>query len=287
MNSSEKKYIFDGEVVTASQIISIAFSNRAFRFGDSLFETIRYSNKNILFLSDHISRLKLSMPILKMKIPSHFSFDYFLNKISEVIYANHLQDKSARIRLTVFRQGSGAYYPENNEVSYLIEADELPNALYQMPANGLVVDIFKDIFKPINRLSNLKSGNALIYVLASINKDTLRLDDSLILNEKGHICEASASNIFAVKGNMMMTPPLTEGCVSGIMRMQIKKMAESKKMLYIEKPFTPHTLLDADEVFITNTIQGAQWIRQFQSRIYEKKNITQMIVEQLNEIIMQ
>lgn len=285
MNPSSAKYIYNGELVTASQIIHLAFSNRAFRFGDALFETIRYSNKNILFLADHILRLKLSMPILKMKIPPHFSFEYFLNKISDLIYANNLQDKNARIRLTVFRKGSGAYYPETNEVDFLLEAEELENTYYPLPSNGLVIDLFKDMFKPLNRLSNLKTGNALIYVLAAIHRDFLRLDDCFILNEKGHICEATSSNVFAVKGNMVMTPPLTEGCVSGILRNQIKKITENKKLLLIEKPFTSHTLIDADEVFITNTIQGVQWIRQFQTKIYEKKSTTQMFVEALNEII--
>lgn len=285
MEIFQKKYVYNGDIVTASQIAEIAFSNRSFKFGDALFETIRYSNKNILFLAEHILRLKLSMPVLKMKIPPHFSFDYFLSKISECIYANQLQDKAARIRISVFRKGSGQYYPESNEVDFLIEAEELPFDRYQLPVNGLVVEIFKDVFKPINRLSNLKTANALIYVLAAINRDFLRLDDSLIVNEKGHICEATSSNIFAVKGNMVLTPPLTEGCVSGIMRSQIKKLAENNKLLYIEKAFTPHTLIDADEVFITNTIQGVQWIRQFQSKIYERKEITQIFVEELNKII--
>jgi len=113
----------------------------------------------------------------------------------------------------------------------------------------------------------------------------LRTDDCFILNEKGHICEATSSNVFAVKGNMVMTPPLTEGCVSGILRNQIKKIAEENKLLFIEKPFTSHTLIDADEVFITNTIQGPQWIRQFQSKIYEKKKITQLFIETLNQMI--
>lgn len=285
MENQQKKYVYNGKVLSASQFCEIAFTNRAFKFGDSLFETIRYSNKNILFLAEHILRLKLSMPILKMKIPPTFSFDYFLNLISEVIYANQLQDKSARVRLTVFRKGSGQYYPDNNEVDFLIEADELPDRFYLLPSHGLVVDMFKDILKPINRLSNLKTGNALIYVLAAINRDFLRLDDSIIVNEKGHICEAMSSNVFAVKGNMIMTPPLTEGCVNGILRNQIKKISERNKLLFIEKPFTSYTLIDADEVFITNTIQGPQWIRQFQSKIYERKSITQIFVEDLNKMI--
>ncbi|RME18303.1 MAG: aminotransferase class IV, partial [Bacteroidetes bacterium] len=143
MEITQKKYIYNGEIVTASQLSSISFSNRAFKYGDALFETIRYSNKNILFLSEHLLRLKLSMPILKMKIPPYFSFDYFLNKISDVIYANNLQDKSARIRLTVFRTGSGNYYPESNDVDYLIETEELSHSSYLLPFQGLVVDIFK------------------------------------------------------------------------------------------------------------------------------------------------
>lgn len=287
MTINQNKYILNGELVTLHQLNSLVFSNRAFRFGDALFETIRYSNKNILFLQDHVFRLKLSMPHLKMKIPPDFSNDYFLNKISELIYANQLQNKSARIRITVFRTGAGYYYPSSNEVDYLIEAEELDSPLYALPSNGLVADIYKDILKPINKLSNLKTGNGLIYILAAINKDDLRLDECFILNEKGNICEATSSNVFAVKGNMLMTPPLTEGCVTGIMRKQIQKIAERKKMLVIEKPFSAHTLIDADEVFITNTIKGIQWIRQFQSKIYEKKTFTTMLIEALNEIISQ
>ncbi len=281
----DKRYIYNGEIITISQLTDIVISNRAFRYGDALFETIRYSSRNILYLSDHILRLKLSMPILKMKTPPHFSLDYFLNKISDVIYANNMQDKSVRIRLTVLRSGKGYYYPDTNDVDYLIEVEPIENNFYISPSSGLVIDLFKDILKPINRLSNLKTANALIYILASINKDSLRLDDCFILNEKGNICEATASNVFAVKGNMVMTPPLTEGCVSGIMRTQIKRIAESKKLLFIEKPFTSHTLIDADEVFLTNVIQGPMWVRQFQSKIYEKKVVTSLFVDALNEII--
>lgn len=282
---SEKKYIYNGELVTASEICDIVFSNRAFKFGDSLFETIRYSNRNILFLPNHISRLKLNMPNLKMKIPSYFSTEYFLDKISTVIFANNYQDKSVRIRLTVFRKGSGAYYPESNEVDYVIDVELLENTFYNLPSNGLVVDVFKDILKPIDRLSNIKTGNSLLYVLASINKDIARLDDCLILNISGRICEATSSNVFIVKGNMIMTPPDTEGCVRGIMRDQIKKIAESNKFMFYENPLTIHSLISSDEVFITNTIQGPQWIRQFQSRIYEQKKVTQFFVEVLNEMI--
>jgi branched-chain amino acid aminotransferase len=82
-----------------------------------------------------------------------------------------------------------------------------------------------------------------------------------------------------------MTPPDTEGCVRGIMRDQIKKIAESNKFMFYENPLTIHSLISADEVFITNTIQGPQWIRQFQSRIYEQKKVTQFFVEVLNEMI--
>lgn len=282
---AKKKYIFNGELITSENFNQLDFSNRAFHFGDSLFETIRYANKNILFLGDHILRLKLSMTTLKMKIPPHFSFEYFLDKISDIIYANDLQDGGARIRLTVYRSGSGAYYPETNEVNFLLEAEKLDSPYFLNISNGIVIDLYKDIFKPINRLSSLKTGNALIYILAAINRDSLRLDDCLILNEKANICEATASNIFITKGNLIMTPPLEEGCINGIMRGQIKKIAENKKMLFIEKPFTQHTILDAEEFFLTNTIQGIQWVRQFQSKLYESKKTAQFFVDELNNLI--
>jgi branched-chain amino acid aminotransferase len=121
-----------------------------------------------MFLADHISRLKLSMTILRMNLPAEFTNDNFHNLIINLI-KNNAHAPNARIRLTVFRNNGGHYTPQTNDISFLIET-ELIQGVYELNQKGIWADIFADIKKPINKLSNIKSGNALIYVMAGISK---------------------------------------------------------------------------------------------------------------------
>jgi len=106
----------------------------------------------------------------------------------------------------------------------------------------------------------------------------------LLINENGTICEAISSNVFVVKNGTLFTAPLTEGCVAGIMRKQIMHMATENKILTFESPLTMYTLLNGDEVFLTNSIQGLQWVGQYKDRFYTNK-LSQFFHEKLLDLI--
>lgn len=260
--------IYNGHLVSLYEP-SITFNNRAFRYGDALFETIRFCNNQIMFLADHISRLKLSMTILRMNLPAEFTNDNFYNLIMHLI-KNNAHAPNARIRLTVFRNNGGHYTPHTNDISFLIESEAI-QGVYELNQKGIWADIFADIKKPINKLSNIKSGNALIYVMAGISKKSMNLDECFLINENGTVCESISSNIFVVKNGALFTPKLIDGCVDGVMRKQIIKLASENKILSFENPITMYTLSSADEVFLTNSINGIQWVGQFKDKFYTNK----------------
>jgi len=276
--AKDKYCILNGHLISVYEP-SVAFSNRAFRYGDALFETIRFCNNKLMFLRDHIMRLKLGMTVLRMNLPAEFNHENMHELIIQLLKHN-THAPNARIRLTVFRNEGGNYTPETNDISFLIESEELEN-IYELNQKGLWVDIYSDIKKPVNKLSNIKTANALLYVMAGLGKQSMKLDDCFIVNESGNICESISANIFVVKNGTIYTCPLTEGCVAGIMRSQIMSLATQNKILTFENPLTINTLMNGDEVFLTSSIKGVQWVGQFKQKFYTNK-MSQFFIEKLN-----
>jgi branched-chain amino acid aminotransferase len=276
----DKFCILNGHLISIYEP-SVAFNNRAFRYGDALFESIRLCNNKVMFLRDHITRLKLGMTVLRMNLPAEFNTENIYELILELLKQNN-QSSNARIRLTVFRNEGGYYSPETNDISFLIETEEISDA-YLLNQKGLWIDIYSEIKKPINKLSGLKTANALIYVMAGLAKQSMKLDECFLINEKGTICESISSNIFVVKNGTICTPPLSDGCLEGVMRKQIIEIAAQHKILAFENTVTVNTLMNGDEIFLTNSINGVKWVGQFKQKFYTNK-LSQFFIEKLNEL---
>lgn len=273
--------IYNGHVISLYEP-AISFSNRAFRYGDSLFESIRYTNGKIMFLSDHVKRIKLSMTTLRMNVPAEFTTNNIEQLIIHLLEQNNIK-QDARIRLTVFRNEGGFYTPDTNDISFLIESEVLETSGYTLNQKGLWVDIYAEIKKQINKISNIKTGSALLYVMAGITKTSLKLDDCLLVNDNGNIIESISSNIFVVKNGTLYTSPITDGCIDGVMRKQVLDIAAQNKILTFEQPLTVHTLTNGDEVFLTNAIKGIQWVGQFKNKFYTNQKSV-LFTEKLNEL---
>jgi branched-subunit amino acid aminotransferase/4-amino-4-deoxychorismate lyase len=278
--AKEKYCIYNGHLISIYEP-TVSFSNRAFRYGDALFETIRLCNNRLMFLRDHILRLRLGMTVLRMNVPAEFNYENIQELIIQLLKHN-THAPNARVRLTIFRNEGGHYIPETNDISFLIESDEIEGP-YQLNQKGLWLDVYGDIKKPINKLSNIKSANALLYVMAGLAKQSMKLDDCFILNEHGNICESISANIFIVKNGTLYTAPLTEGCVAGIMRKQIMGLATQHKILTFESPITINTLMNGDEVFLSSSIKGIQWVGQFKQKFYTNK-MAQFFCDKLNQL---
>jgi len=257
--------------------------NRAFKYGDSLFETIHANGTRLQFFEDHFIRLQKGMNTLKMIANSDFNPITIEKEIIRLLNKNKLY-QGARIRLSIFRKDGGFYTPINNQIDYLIEATALELDCYKLNQKGLRIGLFADISKSINCLSNLKTSNALLYTLAGIYKTENNFDDLLITNDQGRICEAISSNIFIVKNEEIYTPSIEEGCVEGIMRKQIINIAQKNNLsINYNAKLTKQDLLTADELFFSNTINAISWVVAYEEQRYFNK-IARFLISELNRI---
>ena len=273
---------FNGKLVPAHDV-KIPYHNRAFRYGDGFFETIRSFRGKPLWMQQHFDRMNKSAQLLKFSLPVNATPDFFSQQISELLKANgHIA--GARVRLSIFRDAGGFYRPDGDHSGFLIESIPLEKEKYLMNKEGLVAGIFDEIRKPVNPLSNIKSSNALVYIMASVFARENGWNDALILNPDGYIAEATSSNVFVVKENRIHTPDLNLGCVEGVMRNILLSVLSREGYSIHECTLLPEDLLDVDEMFFSNTISGVQWVKGFENKRYYHK-ISSRIIELINSEI--
>lgn len=265
---------FNGTIVEKETRIFGA-ENRGFKYGDGLFETLKVEAGKVQFLEDHYFRLMAAARMIRMEIPMEFSMEFMEGEVLRTVTENQLEN--ARVRLSVFRSGAGLYAPERHTTEYLIEASSLNSDA----VSSYEVDIFKDFYIYSGLLSTIKSTNKLVNVIAATYASENELDNCVLLNEEKKVVEFTNGNLFLVKGNKIVTPRLTDGCVKGIIR---KKLLEATNLLegftIEEEAISPFDLQKADELFMTNAIVGIQPITK-----YRKKNFTSEVAEKLTSVL--
>jgi branched-chain amino acid aminotransferase len=271
---------FNGQIVTAdSKLLSVA--NRAFKYGDGLFESMRLLKGKLKFAELHADRLQRGMKALKIDGYSQMDV-YFLRDIAEQLALRN-KTKHGRLRLTVYRDAGGFYAPTTNAMGYCLEIVPADEPRYFLNEKGLIVDIYTELPKACNFLSNIKTCNSLTYVMAGLYKTQNNLDEVFLLNQNGFLCEASSANVFVYYQNHLYTPALSEGCVEGVMRQVAIDLAKKVNIPVIEAQINPDILYEADEVFITNASRGIQSVMGYGVRRYFNK-ISKVLMEELNKI---
>lgn len=273
---------FNGNIVEQEE--NILTQNRAFLYGDAVFETLKIINNKILFLEDHYFRLMASMRVVRMEIPMNFTMEYLQEQVLQLVNQNEISD-SARVRITVFRKDGGFYLPITNEVSFLIHASPLNNTLYALNERAYEVDLYKDFYVARQLLSSIKSTNKMINVTASIYANENDLDNCILINDAKNVVEGLQGNLFMVVGDKLITPPVSEGCLNGIMRKQVLALAKKVEGIeVVEEIISPFDLQKADELFLTNVITGIQSITKYRKKEFAS-NLASVLVQKLNELI--
>lgn len=253
---------FNGSLF-AEENLNLSIRNRGFKYGDSIFETIKVVNNKVVFWEDHYFRLMASMRMLRMKIPMAFTLEYLQDEILKTINAFGEEHTSFRVRLTIFRKDGGLYKPETNEIDFLIEISPLT---YQTKQT-YKIDVFKDFYHYSGLLSTVKTNNKMLNTLASIYADENDLDNCILINENKGVVEVTNGNIFVLKGNTIKTPAITEGCIKGIVRKKVLEILNKNKEYTVEETnISPFEVQKADEVFITNAIMGIQPVTQYKKK---------------------
>jgi branched-chain amino acid aminotransferase len=241
---------FQGDLIDPKIPVATAF-NRSLRYGDGIFETMYWDGQQVRNLPFHLDRLFHGLVVLEFDLTAGFTREFISGEIFRLC-RNNAPDCKARIRLNVFREDGRTLMPENNKPVFVIESTPL-NEKDQSP---LRLTIFEKEKKSTGILSNLKTNNYLLNILAVQHAREIHFDDALILNSKGNICEASSSNVFFVRNGTLLTPALTEGCVAGTKRRQLMEVLPRIGFRVEEEVITPEMVAEMEEVFLTNAIRG-------------------------------
>lgn len=275
---------FNGDIQNRIEKI---FLNRAFLYGDSVFETIKVVKNKILFWEEHYLRLMSSMRILKIEIPNTFTPEYLEDQIKKT---NFSVSKlfSGRVRLTIFRDGGGFYTPKSNESCFVIKSFENDKILFDTEFKEYKVDIYKDYFIQSNLLSNLKTNNRLINILGSIYAKNNGLENCILLNDQKLVAEFLNGNIFVVKENIVLTPPLGSGCLSGVMRNKIIESIIGIPLIEVkEQNFSAYEIISSQEIWVSNCISGIIPVTDYRNKQFGNslaKKVTDLFNNEISSI---
>lgn len=274
---------FNGKLTSIVDILSV--NNRGLNYGDGVFETIKRTKTKCLFLEDHYFRLMASMRLMRMEIPMEFTLEFFQLEITKLLEGINFINSPTRIKIFVFRNEGGLYTPLDNTISFIISAKKIEFENYLLSNNEYLVDLFKDHYISPSLLSTLKTNNKAVHVLAGVYGKENDFDNCLLLNTNKHVIEANNGNLFIVKGKTIKTPPISDGCLNGILRKQLLRILnKDANYTIVEESISPFELQKADELFFTNVIIGIQPITKYRKKTYTSK-VSYYLLEKVNSMI--
>jgi branched-chain amino acid aminotransferase len=267
---------FNGRLTDPQTPIATAF-NRSLRYGDGLFETMYWDGQIIRNLEYHQDRLFQGLAILGFDLSKGFTREFISEEISRLCVHNATL-KKARVRLNVFREDGSSLLPAKDQPVFIIETTDFPDA----NPSPLRLTMFEDEKKFAGKLSNLKTNNYLLNILAIQNAKENGFDDAVYLNSRGNICEASSSNLFMVQKGVLFTPALSQGCVAGTKRRELLQKLPELGFQVEETIITKEMVFEMEEIFLTNAIRGIRPVICI-NNTYFSRELTNMLVRLLTD----
>ena len=248
----------------------LSIGNRSFKWGDGVFETIRVVNQKIPLAHLHFERLFTSMKMLQMN--AGFSADELAARILELCKMNACL-QSARVRLAVYRNDEGG-------AGYSIEATSLDGSVQGWNEKGWTLGIYPHARKAIDAFANIKSASFLPYLMASLFAKENGWDDVILLNTEQSVCDSSKANIFLLRGGEFYTPPLSSGCISGVMRKWLIDTLHANGHAVHQQALSEQDLFEAEECFLTNALFGIRWVETYRDKKFSS-SLTRQVYQKL------
>jgi branched-chain amino acid aminotransferase len=254
----------NGTVVPAEEA-RVSVLDNGFTFGDAVYETLRTYRGRPFELLRHLARLRASAARLGFAIPPD---DAELGRQLGTLLARAGNSESY-IRLIVSRGvGDISYHFDRVQgptiVMVVKPLEPFPEAAYREGIAVAVVDIRRN--HPMALDPAIKSCNLLNNILAVREAQTRGADEALLLNERGELAEGASTNVFVVKGGVLLTPPLGAGILAGITRDVLFGLAKGQNLPLREEPVPVEALRSADEVFVTSSTREAMPVRSIDGR---------------------
>lgn len=249
------KLLFNGQLLNEDEV-QLPLSNRAFQFNDGFFETAILKDGQIRFWADHLERLHDAAKTLQLQLSESLLYTLNATTILDLAQQNKAFNHG-RIKLKVWRRGSGLYIPESNQADWLLTV--MPTI--SSTKTPLKVGICETVFTSYTSFSHFKGPNSLVYVMAGLEKKKRGCDDMLVLSRDGFVSELISSNIFWIKDNELYTPDLKTGCINGILRRNILRWCAAKSIYVHQVQANLESLITAEAVFATN-VTGIRVIKE-------------------------
>ncbi|MBO3698425.1 aminotransferase class IV [Roseivirga sp. E12] len=272
------KAIFNSRIIETSDYL-IKTSNRSFCYGDGLFETIVTGAKRINLVEKHLLRLKRGCKVLGIDFPLSLELDSFTKMVKELQDLNGIYG-DIRTKVVLWRDTGGLYTPELSNSSFFIEIKPVKAPIFEdIEKTGFS----KKIHTHYSPISFAKTTNALIYVLAGLEKNTRQLGEIILTDVHGHLSETHIANLFWIKGDSVFTPSLSCGCIEGIMRNALIELFLKSHIKFQEVSETKETLVNADSVFSTNA-SGIKYFKTIDTLTYgSPEELLDPIIKQLQQ----
>ncbi len=270
------KVIFNGNLLDL-QDVPLTSQNRGFRYGDGFFETIVVINGVPRFIEHHLARLIKGAKVLQMDVWQTLNIKKINGEIGALINANDIGNY-AKLRLTIWRDSDGLYTPETGTTYYQMTIE---NNSYQKINLLKSAGFSKKIFNSYSSISSFKTLSAMKYVVAGIERKDNHFDEIIILDKNGFISETMSSNIFWRDDNGYFTPPISSGCIDGIMRNQMIIMLKHKGYAVEEKLINVNELLASSHIFTTNAM-GIRHLQKIGNKSFEIDTVAQQIIESIS-----
>ena len=230
----------------------IPASDAGLLLGEGVFETMRAEQGQILNAREHFKRLARGVRV--MEIPFQVEPEELLALCEQTLDANGL--KEARVRLTLTRgpmRGHPAS-PGEGIPTLLITAVEFDQRLAEDRERGWSV-VSSEI--PVNHLSPLATIKATCYAEKTLARRAARregCEEAILYNIDGRLAEASMANVFIVRGDRLMTPPVEEGALPGTFREHLIRIAADRGIAVQQVPIEDEEIDNATEIFLTNSV---------------------------------
>lgn len=237
------------------------------------FETMYYTKGKIPLLDLHFKRLNKSLAALCFDTFTKSELDSVLS-----IYPFLKKNKSYRIKFSSERDTPFATFN-------FTEVQEFNQGFTKWNAKGWNLISYKKSKINYSPYSFIKKNKRTLYNNATQFAKDNNYDDALIYNKQNQIAETSIANIFIVKDNCIYTPPLSSGCVSGVMRGLVISICKKNDIPLRQKAITENDIATANEVFITNALRGIIHINNIDGKIFKSKKMAYQLYKLLQKNI--
>ncbi len=257
---------------------TISLYDRGLQYGDGLFETIAIEDESLLCWDEHLQRLQSGCNRLNIPIPNQET----LTKESQCLIRS-VERGIIKIMITRGQGGRGYALPVNVESTRIISLYSWPEYSFESPDDGIKVRICNYRYAHNSVLAGIKHLNRLEQVLARSEWTDSSIAEGVVLDHEENVIEGTMSNVFYIKGKTLYTPELSACGVDGIIRRKVITLATELHLEICINKFSLKSLMDADEIFMCNSVIGVWPIKMLGKKSFEVGDKTIQIKKTLQK----